>query len=97
LTKSATFAASHFVWFLPEGSIVSIDTFSDTYSQLQTPVALNVNTKNTILSHLGELAIKSTTNTAGLSLALDNAMQVIYNTIRFDSISNIEINSSYII
>ncbi|XP_046463087.1 calcium-activated chloride channel regulator 1-like [Daphnia pulex] len=76
LTKSATFAASHFVWFLPEGSIVSIDTFSDTYSQLQTPVALNVNTKNTILSHLGELVIKSTANTAGLSLALDYAMQM---------------------
>jgi hypothetical protein len=74
---SAAFAASHFVWFLPEGSIVSIDTFSDTYSQLQTPVALNFTNRNAVLSHLDKITSKSTANTAGLSQALDNAMRVI--------------------
>jgi hypothetical protein len=78
---SAVFAASHFVWFLPEGATVSIDTFSDVYSQLQTPIALNLTTKNAILSHLDKISSKSTANTAGLSLALNNAMRVRYNQV----------------
>lgn len=86
--EGAVFAASHFVWFLPEGSIVSIDTFGDTYSELEKPVALNLTTRNAILSHLDKITIKSTANTAGLSLALNNAMRVIYNPIKFDSMIN---------
>lgn len=69
------FAVSHFVWFLPDNLIVSIDTFSDTHTQLQTPVVLNVTTKNTILAKLEKLVVVSG-GTQGLGLALKNAMKV---------------------
>ena len=77
--ESALFAASHFIWFLPDGSTVSIDTFSDVYSQVETPIALNLTTKNAIISHLNKISAKENTNTAGLSSALNNAIRVRYN------------------
>ncbi|KAI9559833.1 hypothetical protein GHT06_013840 [Daphnia sinensis] len=75
LMENAVFAASHFVWFLPEGSFVSIDTFSDSHSKVQQPIELNMTTKNQILASLGNIQVTSG-NTAALGLALDNAIQM---------------------
>ena len=76
---SVEIAVSHFVWFLAEGTIVSIDTFSDVHTQLQPPVTLNVSTKNVIISRLDGISLNNKENTTGLSSALNNAMRVTYN------------------
>lgn len=75
--ESVKFAVSHFIWFLPEGSTISIDTFSDGYSQLQTPINLNNSTtKNNVIKRVRDDVRAPSGNTDGLNAALNNAIRV---------------------
>lgn len=77
LMEKAKFAASHFIWYLPEGSFVSVDTFGDSYSKVQEPIELNMTTKNSVLASLDKIQ-ETSGNTAALGLALDNAVQMFH-------------------
>ena len=76
MTNAKT-ALSHFIWFLPDGTRFSIDTFSSNVVQLQQPVNLNVTTKNAILNNvITGLKPESSNSVQGLTPALDRALQM---------------------
>ena len=73
---NAKTALSQFVWLLPDGVQVSIDTFSLNVTQIQQPVGLNSTMKNSILKLINNLQTDSSSSIQGLGPALDRALQM---------------------
>lgn len=74
--KSVKSALSQFIWFLPDGLSLSIDTFSAEVHSIQPPAVLNYTIKNSILDMINTLPLDSQNTTSALVPALNHALEV---------------------
>ena len=69
-------AISHFIQLLPDGMILSFDSFNDTKHTILAPVAVNETIKITAQHDIAELEISTSTSVSGIVAALQDGRLV---------------------
>ena len=69
-------AISHFIQLLPDGMILSFDSFNDTKHTILAPVAVNETIKITAQLDIAELEISTSTSVSGIVAALQDGRLV---------------------